>query len=558
MLLQVHLYDSVIAAQLYQRMVENLKDSTIEIDVRHHPSSAAEIALYSLPSRSTSQLAACGIAVVKLAGVYFITIEQGLTGKKDIYPVDSVYTASELNLTKLGLKEKVKLGIQLATTYKLKLSFDKHSLCLKSDGTWNKSSIPTTPAGPSFGRIGTLPLSGGQPFKPWEPNSRLKPMKIEGLGQSRNFWDKKTEGDELRNTTFDQTVSAKPHAGGYHARDVHSPLPTDVDMVHGDNFQNRSFDNDPFGHDTTHGLNATQNQLDKDFEGSGPLLFTGGPVFNRDPVLSRDQHAGVGFKAVGLAGDFDADETFALSAHHISNAQFDLHLGGLRVIFDEHILLFRAMPDARSDQLVCRFEINLKDVNHVKFAHYISSGGAVNLETKLAEQHDLGGCNIVALIDDNIIDIKVDSISAKTFNRVAQIFSNLKHDARKPRDEQGNIADVELEDDAPIPKINTHLFIRIKDEGVYLDVNGVEYQAQVKAWDDKALLLTTEAIGYPTEAELKMLATTLKANYGGKAKGDISIHIGENDAGERGLVLEFGSKPRFSHLRANLEKHLVK
>lgn len=58
------------------------------------------------------------IAVVKLAGVYFITIEQGLTGKKDIYPVDSIYTASKLKLTKLGLKEKVKLGIQLATTYK--------------------------------------------------------------------------------------------------------------------------------------------------------------------------------------------------------------------------------------------------------------------------------------------------------------------------------------------------------------------------------------------------------------------------------------------------------
>ncbi len=556
---QIRLNNATIVNQLYQALVLNIEDdSKVKVLMQPMFNSATELQIYLDSPRIAQRLGTFGVELIRIGKMYLIAVEKGMSREKEYFPIDSVYINGDFKFTTLGLIEKIKVLATCAKHYRINVRY----------------SIASTKAEfPNFGTVGISSIATHQsdqwttipsyfaplrPMRPLRGQPLYDPKGFEEVGAKKDdvkFWQEaELGGDTFRNTTFDKGVSLKTHVGGYHNRDAKVSTPP-VDPIHGDDFSNRSFDRQ-FSRQTARTPEeisaqeeAIREQLDKDFEGSGPLLLQGSPVnFVRNPLL----------RPYPTDKGHSVDETYALSAHHISSAQFDLHLGGLKVIFDDHILLFGASVVSYSDQPVCRFELNPKDENHARFARYISSDGALNLKTKLVEHHNLGGCNIVVLIDDGDIEIKIDTISAKTFNRITQTFAVLKKAALKPRDTQGNVADVELEDNTPIPKKSSNLFIRIKDEGVFIDVNGVGHEVQVKAWDDKSLLLVSSVIDRPSGAELKMLATTIKANYGGKAKGDIEVFIGENHVGERGLVLVLGLKPRFSHLRSMLEKHLVK
>lgn len=565
---QIRLNNATIVNQLYQALVLNIEDdSKVKVLMQPMFNSATELQIYLDSPRIAQRLGTFGVELIRIGKMYLIAVEKGMSREKEYFPIDSVHINGDFKFTTLGLIEKIKVLATCAKHYRINVRYSIASTKAEfpNFGTVGISSIATHQMYP----IATIPsyFAPLRPMRPLRGQPLHEPKGFEEVGVQQGgvkFWQEaELGGDTFKNTTFDKGVALKTHVGGYHNRDAKVSTPP-VDPIHGDDFSNRSFDRQ-FARQTARTPEeisaqeeAIREQLDKDFEGSGPLLFEGGPVMTRDPVLQRDKFTSAGPETTaGIGGDYDADETYALSAHHISSAQFDLHLGGLKVIFDDHILLFGASGVSYSDQPVCRFELNPKDENHARFARYISSDGALNLKTKLVEHHNLGGCNIVVLIDDGDIEIKIDTISAKTFNRITQTFAVLKKAALKPRDTQGNVADVELEDNTPIPKKSSNLFIRIKDEGVFIDVNGVGHEVQVKPWDDKSLLLVSDAIGYPREAELKMLAVTLKANYGGKAKGDIEVFIGENHVGDRGLVLVLGPKPRFSHLRSMLEKHIV-
>lgn len=576
---QLRLNSPTIANRLFRALSSNIDDnSTIKLHAQSVPPKATELVIDLDTRQVAARLAAHGISIIRIHRIYVIAVEKELTKEKEYFPVDAVNVRGDFEFTKLGLIESIKVLAICSKHYRIHMRL---------------SIVPTDPSGIFSNVVGVsgIETQGGHHYD-WGPlplgkrfmsiNEEdlklLKPTVEDYKAHREQFWSSKADGDDLRNTTFD-AKSVRPHAGGYHVRDTKLEATHGLDPEHGDIFQNRSFDqnNDPYGHDATHGeaagfdlqttaglsgvaqsgetasveldtRTAQEKQLDQDFEGSGPLLFQGGPIAARDPVLQR-----------GMGADYDMDETFALSAHDISGVEFDTKNGNLNVVFDEQKLWLSVNPEKSIEQHRLAIQFDIADPQHTALYKYLLTGGWTNFKNELAEALDVYPTSFDESfwLSEHTLVLVAGGISAKNFNKVVQTFNLMKGKAKLPRDKGGNVADVELESDKVLPKSGKN--IRIADEGVFINIDGVEYPAQVKPWDDKSLLLVSTEIGHPKEAELKIMAVVLKANYGGKAKGDIEIFIvEENDTGERGLVLVFGAKPRFSHLRFMLEKHLVK
>lgn len=566
-----------ILSDLVKRLMENTKDCK---DISVSPSSGLNTKLLCIrinSQRPTQMLAACGIKLCEIYGAILILIEDGLSGKYHIYPVDSYHIPGSITLADLSFVEKLKVYVQVLKQYRVKVKFSVVDVggrnFLKGTGSRYGSSVLQTEewklSNQAFRHVNVNDFEFGQLYQnkvePLQPKaSETQAISIVGETKvEQPFWNEKTRPDPLLegNRTFDTRGTPFKTHDPRQSRTYVGGFETKADPIRGDDFSNRSFDgvlgggedtfgnNDPFGHD--------QQYRKADINPSPEHIHHGESAnFNLETNANVQANAQSG-EAVQVELETDAahDETYALSAHHIDEALFDVNQGGMKVSFDGHDLFFAVSTKYLGKTNICGFEVNLKDVEHLKFAQYIVTGGAQNLESKLKDAHGLN-CPINTTIQDDLIAVEIETINAKTFSKIYNLFNGMIERVKLPRDTQGNVLDVHLEESKVLPKES--LFIRLKDDGVVVDINGVEHPARVKPWNDEALLIATDVEINPSEAKLKMLATTFKANYGGKAKGEVQIHMGNNEAGDHGFVLEFGQKPRFKQVRDRLEKFLAR
>lgn len=566
-----------ILSDLVKRLMENTKDCK---DISISPSSGLNTKLLCIrinSQRPTQMLAACGIKLCEIYGAILILVEDGLSGKYHIYPVDSYHIPGSITLANLSFVEKLKVYVQVLKQYRVKVKFSVVDVgdrnFLKGTGNRYGSSILQTEewklSNQAFHYVNVNDFEFGQLYQNkvelLQPKaSETQAISIVGEAKEEQpFWNEKTRPDPLLegNRTFDTRGTPFKTHDPRQSRTYVGGFETKADPIRGDDFSNRSFDgvlgggedtfgnNDPFGHD--------QQYRKVDINPSPEHIHHGESAsFNLETNANVQANAQSG-EAVQVELETDAahDETYALSADDISEAKFDVGNGCLRVVFNGQPLFLVGRRSPTLTPNIIEFE--LRTELDKAFSKYLATGGEVNFVKKLARSHR---CIVASLtrasVQDNVILINVDATSRERYEQIATLFNLIREKSLLPRDAQGNVLDVHLEESKILPKES--LFIRLKDDGVVVDINGVEHQARVKPWNDSALLIATDVEINPSIAELKILAATFKANYGGKAKGEVQIHMGNNEAGDHGFVLEFGQKPRFKQVRDRLEKFLVK
>lgn len=568
--LDLTINNPLILGDLIQRLMENTKDCK---DISVTPTCQLSHRLLHIRidgQRPTQTLAACGIKLCEIYGTTLILVEEGLSGKYHIYPIDTYHIPSNVSLVNLSFVEKVKVYAQVLKQYRVKVKFSLESMgnlkFFKDSRVRFGSSILQTedmklPHQAFFHinvddhEFGHMYQNKVEPLQPKASETQVTSI----VGETKveqPFWNEKTRPDPLLegNRTFDTRGTpfkthdprqSRTYVGGFESK---------VDPIRGDDFSNRSFDkdfdgdeltfgnNDPFGHD--------QQYRKADINPSPEHIHHGESAsFNLETNANVKANAQSG-EAVQVELETDAarDETYALSAHHIDEALFDVNLGGMKVSFDGHDLFFMVSTKYLGKTNICGFELNLKDVEHLKFAQYIVTGGAQNLESKLKDAHGLN-CPINTTIQDDLIAVEIETIHAKTFSKAYNLFNGMIERVKLPRDAQGNVLDVHLEESKVLPKVDGESkAIRITDDKLFIVIGNSEFEETVIQSGDSYFISTKLAKDW-NEATLKMLAVTLKANYGGKAKGDIQLSRDEG-----GLAIVLGKKPRFQKLREMLDK----
>lgn len=556
-----------ILLDLHKHLMKSTKDcKDISITTPRDGFSCGRIHIRVDSSRPSIALAACGIKLCEVYGAMLMLIEEGLTGKYHVYPIDQYHIPASVKLTKLSLLEKAKVYVQVLKQYRVKVKFSLESVgglqFMKGvAGRYGTSSLQTETFQapyPAFFHVNVDELDQLQAQRKRDTetmnyaNGYPTPVKTEEGVSGRPFWNEKTQPDpDLEtNRVFDnQGVAIKAH-DPRQARTYVGGFESKVDPIRGDDFSNRSFDKDfegdkltfenqdPFGHEQYYQQASTGESASFDLQ--------------TNAGLEANAQGGEAVK-VELETDAAHDETYALSADHISEARIDEENGCLRVIFNGQPL-FLLSDDPRLLNNITAISLKLDAEIDKSFGEYLANGGVKNFVNALARSHRciIADLTSVAINQDQLV-IAVDATSKQRHDQIATLFNSIRDKAHLPHDAQGNVADVQLEESKALPKKTEHSedtkAIRIVDDKVFVVIGNKEFEETLIKSSDEVYFISTKLVKDWDAQTLELVALSLKANYGGKAKG--TIYLARDDGG---LAIKIGKKPRFQKLRHALDQ----
>ena len=245
--LTMHIKDTAILHNVGSQLLKADVDSILGIEIySNHINLIQKDATTSL--RHALQM--CGVKITSILKNNILLIENGLTGSHNVYPLDRVFSTTDDLFVTLSLLERIAVARKFIKQYRFGISIKENESPLSLAGVFSTSLAQTENRHP-FGVVKSIRLNGNAMLNPEDP---AKPTDA--------FWEKDTPADsELRNKTFDRNEMME------YLETNRIPKPKETtggsfpDLENGDDFSNRSFDQNVDGDKSTPSTNMFNKKL---------------------------------------------------------------------------------------------------------------------------------------------------------------------------------------------------------------------------------------------------------------------------------------------------------
>lgn len=472
-------------------------------------------------------LAVSGIRVLRIFGLCVIGFENTNTRKYTHHLVDVVKTfgAPESDVfTKVSVFEAVRIFAEIAKEYRFKMKFDYSLRPTVPQHHHYLSNIQSTEMFPNRRRVPDLQVTEG--IKHGTPISDAEIQKacdMEGSGPAL-FADSKRDfsaNPEIKEGDVGECLYANQHR--------HTGIPKTMEG-RGTNIKTRE-----------HRPETNVKMVDPN--------ITGDTSLENRTWSDRDE------EVIRLNNDAAHDETFALSAESLITAVtldkekhgFRMTVGGAEFFFAAHPtigLAFHVPEDIQMEMLNYAQRPDGDTLNKL----FADAMGLESSEVGLEFHHHEGKAWLVVYPEGN---------SLEKGTPWAEMYLLLNSWSRLPTNEAGERADVVLDDDQPTrPKKRKPgtTKVSLTDTSLTIGVGNQEFPLTPVSSD--AGVYTFDGGPYMADvlpAEFALLATLLKANYGGKSEADIVIGH-SMQPGKTHIYIDLGRGNTFKGLKTRFNK----
>ena len=243
--LTIHIKNTTILHNVGSQLLKADVDSILDIEMYgNHINLIQKDTTISL--RHALQM--CGVKVTSILKNNILLIENGLTGSHSVYPLDRVFSTTDDLFVTLSLLERIAVARKFIKQYRFGISVKENESSLLSLGGVFSTSLAQTEIKLPFGVVKSIRMND---------NDIAKLSSEDPAKPTDAFWGKDTPADsELRNKTFDNVDQMMEYLNSNRI-----PKPKEAaggsfpDLEEGDDFTNRSFDQNVDGNKATTSTN---------------------------------------------------------------------------------------------------------------------------------------------------------------------------------------------------------------------------------------------------------------------------------------------------------------